>query len=178
MNKRFITFLTLSSAIVIMNFTIMWRLQKNRPAAPPKKAVQQAAAGKPVEKKAAKQAEQRLDKKAAPGPAADEPPAEQAGPIQAEVAARNEPELEWISLGSADAADPYRMLVTLTNRGAAVERIELNSHRFHDLEDRSGYLGHLEGTKPPDKAGYLVQVVGAGTPAAKAGLKPGDIITA
>ena len=38
---------------------------------------------------------------------------------------------------------PYRMLVTLTNKGAAVARIELNSPRYCDIDDRSGYLGHL-----------------------------------
>jgi YidC/Oxa1 family membrane protein insertase len=70
------------------------------------------------------------------------------------------------------------MLAMITNRGAAVRRIELSSRRFHDLEDRSGYLGHLEAAKSPDQAGCLVRVVGTGTPAAKAGLKPGDIVTA
>jgi YidC/Oxa1 family membrane protein insertase len=84
---------------------------------------------------------------------------------------------ESVTLGSADESSPYRMLVTLTNRGAAVERIELNSAKFHDLEDRSGYLGHLAETDDPNKGGCKVGVVGAGTPAEKAGLKAGDIIT-
>ena len=49
----------------------------------------------------------------------------------------------WVALGSADEASPYRMLVTFCNRGAALARIELSSRRYHDLDDRSGYLGHV-----------------------------------
>ena len=52
--------------------------------------------------------------------------------------------LEFVSLGSLDRDTGYRMLVTLTNQGAAVRRAELSSPRFLDLTDRSGYLGHLE----------------------------------
>ena len=36
------------------------------------------------------------------------------------------------------------MLVTFTNEGAAVRRVELSSPRYLDLHDRGGYLGHLE----------------------------------
>jgi predicted metalloprotease with PDZ domain len=78
------------------------------------------------------------------------------------------------TLGSLDPADPSRMLVTLTSRGAAVERIELSDDRFHDQEDRSGYLGHLAAEAVPE--GCRVTVVGPGTPAALAGLQPGDVI--
>ena len=85
---------------------------------------------------------------------------------------------QWGALGSADPDSPYRMLVTWTNRGAAIERLELNSNRYHDLEDRSGYLGHLEPADAPGKGGALLQAVGTGTPAELAGLKPNDVITA
>jgi YidC/Oxa1 family membrane protein insertase len=83
---------------------------------------------------------------------------------------------KWITLGSVNPADPYRMLVTLSNRGAALARIELASDRYRDLEDRSGYLGHL--VMEEDAAGKecRVQVVGAGTPAARAVLTPGDLV--
>ncbi len=85
----------------------------------------------------------------------------------------------WVTLGSADGEGPYRMLVTLTNHGASVARIELSEDRYLDSQDRSGYLGNLvvdvpEGPGVPP--GCPVQVVGAGTPAAQAGLKPGDRI--
>ena len=72
------------------------------------------------------------------------------------------------------------MLVTLTSRGAAVARIELNSPLYCDIDHRNGYLGHLVVDAPAAGKGgngCLVQVVGPGTPAAVAGLKPGDFIT-
>jgi YidC/Oxa1 family membrane protein insertase len=91
---------------------------------------------------------------------------------------KTNPRQRWITLGSADPASPYRMLVTLTDRGAAVTRIELNSPRYRTLTDengyradRSGYLGYLE-----LGGSGVVRMVAPGTPAAKAGLKPGDVI--
>ena len=77
------------------------------------------------------------------------------------------------TLGSLDPA-AARMLVTLTSRGAAVERIELADEKFHDQDDRSGYLGHL--AVDAGDGGCRVGVVGPGTPAARAGLKAGDVI--
>src|SRR5690606_29426673 len=58
---------------------------------------------------------------------------------------------------------------------------------YRDLDDRSGYLGHLALKVAPGRKGAQVNVVGAGTPAATAveqsdkqlvGLQPGDIIDA
>lgn len=86
-----------------------------------------------------------------------------------------------VTLGSLDPNDPYRMLVTLTNVGAAVNRIELAEERYRDVQDRSGYMGQivadLATISPVAPPGCPVQVVGKGTPAEKAGLKPGDLIT-
>ena len=48
---------------------------------------------------------------------------------------------QWVTLGSASDTGPYRMLVTLASRGAALARVELS--RYYDIDDRSGYLGHL-----------------------------------
>jgi len=78
------------------------------------------------------------------------------------------------TLGSLDPADPARMLVTLSSRGATVERIELSSEQFHDQDDRSGYLGHLAAVTVPE--GCRIGVVGPGTPAARTGLAAGDVI--
>lgn len=82
----------------------------------------------------------------------------------------------FLTLGSLDPGAPYRMLVTLTNRGAAILRIELASPRFHELDDRSGYLGHVVVDESVPGPGCPVQVVGPGTPAAEAGLQKGDVI--
>jgi YidC/Oxa1 family membrane protein insertase len=84
-------------------------------------------------------------------------------------------DLTYLTLGSVDPKSAYRVLFTLTNEGAGVRRVELANPRFRDLHDRGGYIGHLE--LVPDPAGGMkVQVVGAGTPAAVAGVEVGDRI--
>lgn len=72
------------------------------------------------------------------------------------------------TLGSLDPASGYRMLVTLNSRGGAIERIEMSSPHYRDLEEKHGYLGHLGLTPALDGQGTLVGVVGAGSPAATA----------
>ena len=83
---------------------------------------------------------------------------------------------QFATLGSLDPNSPYRMLATFTNRGAAVVRIELNGPQFRDLDDRGGYLGHLVMEKNLLDAVCRLDIVGAGSPAAKAGLRVGDVI--
>ncbi len=78
-------------------------------------------------------------------------------------------------LGSLDPESPARMLVTLTSRGAAVERIELAGRRYLDQDYWSGYLGHLAPEETP--SGCRIGIVGEGTPAKAAGLAAGDVIT-
>ncbi len=109
--------------------------------------------------------------------AADQPAA-RAGQVAEGVApAEPEAELERFTLGSADpdeSKNPYRLLVIATNEGAAIESVELSSSKYRDLEMRGGYLGHLD---LQDAAGGVqVNVVGPGTPAAIAGLQPGDML--
>jgi YidC/Oxa1 family membrane protein insertase len=168
-NRRFIIFIVGAIAILIGNF---WLWSVLRPPQPPPPVAQQ------------KQNEPAADKNAADKPKdeaqkanAEAQPGAEIGP--ANVAAAPEAAPEWFTLGSADTDEkknPYRLLVTLTNRGAAVERIELSSAKYRDLENRSGYLGHLAAESDP--AGMKVNLVAPGTPAAAAGLLPGDIITA
>ncbi|MEO2046790.1 MAG: YidC/Oxa1 family insertase periplasmic-domain containing protein [Pirellulales bacterium] len=93
------------------------------------------------------------------------------GALKAEVP------LNYVTLGSIDPDSPYRQLVTLTSQGAAVRRIELANTRYRDLQDRTGYLGHLEIANDTAE-GVRVRAVGQGTPAAAAGLLPGDRILA
>ena len=160
MNKRFATFLAASCLLVAFNFAITLWLQKNRPAAKPPQAGQKDAVakkkGKPQLKKVAPVAERGESEAGGDGAGADD-----ADRKHAEVAKagggkndrakrkpRPEPPEKLLTLGSADPTQRYRMLVTVTSRGAAVKRIELNSPRFHDIEDRGGYIGHLSPSKP------------------------------
>ncbi len=85
----------------------------------------------------------------------------------------------FVTLGSMAPGSPYRSLITLTNKGAAVSRIELNDPRYREVQDLTGYLGQIVvdmGELPQETSGCPVQVVGPGTPAEKAGLKVGDMI--
>ncbi|MDR0336813.1 MAG: YidC/Oxa1 family insertase periplasmic-domain containing protein [Planctomycetaceae bacterium] len=86
----------------------------------------------------------------------------------------------WITLGSINPKSPYKMLLTLTNQGAAIVRAELNTTKYRDVQELSGYLGQIvvdptEAEKQGD--GVTVQVVGHGTPAQLFGLMVGDKIT-
>ena len=51
-----------------------------------------------------------------------------------QVAAVREP-IQFVTLGSLDPTTGYRMLVTLTNTGAAVRRAEMTSPRYLDQHD-------------------------------------------
>jgi len=85
---------------------------------------------------------------------------------------------KWVTLGSVSPHSPYRMLVTLSSRGAALVRAELSSRRYRDLEYEGGYMGHLVVDERAVERGCPVQVVGDGTPAEEAGIEVGDLITA
>lgn len=87
-----------------------------------------------------------------------------------------DPPPAYYTLGTLDATQPYRMLVTLSNRGAAVVRVELNNPRYCDTEYWGGYLGHIFDDTGLIGDGCPVEVVGPGTPAAEAGLRPGDLL--
>ncbi|MGQ9504732.1 MAG: YidC/Oxa1 family insertase periplasmic-domain containing protein [Thermogutta sp.] len=86
------------------------------------------------------------------------------------------PPLRYITLGSLESDGPYRMLVTLSSRGASVVSIEMSSLRYCDIEQPGGYLGEIVVDPRAGEDGVRVDVVGPGTPAAKAGLLPGDVI--
>jgi len=195
MERRFVLFLVLSFLVLFLHFTIVSQMQ------PPKKPAKAPAAAKDGAKEK-KGPDEKPDRQGPPevgggegavaAPGEDQPalPGEAARPDDEQPAAvahiRPEPRdtpRQWASLGSADPASPYRMLVTLTSKGAAAARIELASPRYRDLDDRSGHLGHLlmdPGLIPPklDGKGCPVQVVGPGTPADVAGLKRDDLIVA
>jgi YidC/Oxa1 family membrane protein insertase len=166
--KNFIAFLILSMAVLVLS-------QKLFPPPAPPAAKDGAKLGAAADKDQAAKGDGDAELVAGPEEPAeddavddDEAAAEPAPPVDEEP-------LQFVSLGSLDRDAGYRMLVTLTNQGAAVKRAELTSPRFLDLVDRSGYLGHLEFDNTP--TGPKIRVIGAGTPAEKAGLQVGDVIT-
>jgi YidC/Oxa1 family membrane protein insertase len=176
--RRFLTFTTLCLLVILLNGLWTARQAQQKEAARQAAAPQGAAADKPepgVDQGAAPDAAAASDATSAEGPAgaADTAAAEH----DAAGKDASEPEgaapTEYVTLGSVDPASDYRLLVTLTNRGAAVRRIELSSPRYLDIQDRTGYLGHLE-VERGGGSGLKVQAVGAGTPAYKAGVRVGD----
>ncbi|MCC6510040.1 MAG: PDZ domain-containing protein, partial [Pirellulaceae bacterium] len=118
-------------------------------------------------------------------PPGEKPPGDQ--PTEAAAAARA-PNLEKVvTLGSMDPTKGYRLLVTATSRGGAIERIELvdekkvDRFRFRAIEHRGGYLGYL-GWRPTT-GGVLITTVPVDSPAALAkspdttgGLLPDDVL--
>ena len=84
----------------------------------------------------------------------------------------------YVTLGSANPKSPYKMLVTLSSRGAVVRQIDLNKLEYRDTQDHTGWLGQIvvELTDDIPENGCPVQVVGQGTPAEAAGLQKDDLI--
>jgi len=99
---------------------------------------------------------------------------------------------QWRTLGSMDPASGQLMLVTLNSRGAGIERIELTERKpngrlkYRRVDVRSGYLGYFAADPLATVEGVQINVIGPGTPAARAvsqggirdGLQPGDQIIA
>ncbi len=180
--RNYVLFLMISFAILVANMYFNPpRPPKNQPAAG-KPAEQQQADGKEAAPKEVAEKEEPGKKETAEA-AKNEPEAKAEEPAKVEtakeepvIAAAPEPAEQWLTIGSAEENSPYRMLATFTNRGAALARVELSSQRYRDLEFRGGYMGHLLMDPKQRGEGALVQVVGPGTPAAKADIKAGDLI--
>ncbi|MCA9100920.1 MAG: YidC/Oxa1 family insertase periplasmic-domain containing protein, partial [Planctomycetales bacterium] len=195
MDKRLIAFVFLSSAVMLGYMQLL--ALREAPPQGEQQAVAEAGAedgenvaadAKPADAAASVDAAAPEDS-AAPGDApavganaaADDagdeaaPAAEEPSPAIDDV---DQPARAWASIGSLDETTGERMLVVLDNRGAAIRTIELAGHRYRDLDLQAGYLGLLAATTPEDRKGALVNVVGDGTPAAAAGMKPGDLVTA
>jgi YidC/Oxa1 family membrane protein insertase len=154
------------SVAVMLLFSILFP-----PPPPPKQAAAPAAVQQDGDA-AAKAEEAPADTDEQTGPAEQPPGAPPAVPLPPVDAAAVP--TQYLTLGSLDPKSGYRMMVTLTNAGAAVRRAEMTSPRYRDQHDRNGYLGELEVTGV--NGGIQVQAVGAGTPAAAAGIEVGDVI--
>ena len=167
MERRHITFIAISLGIILVGQLVQAWLFPPPPAAERPPVAEQADGTEtdPGNRPAADPGAAALAK-AEVAAAAD-------ADADADTAATTFPR-ERRTLGSLDPEAPSRMLVTLSSRGGTIERIELADPRFHDQDDRSGYLGHLAPTAVPE--GCRVGVVGPGTPAARAGLQAGDVL--
>ncbi len=167
MDRRFVLFMVLAVTVMAANTLIIGYFFPPEPA--PKQAAKADAKQDDAKqgelKAAAGDDAQAVDAEAKPDgdeptPADAEPGAEEearpdaAAQPAAEGEKDAEPQIESqrLALGSGDPASPYRMLVYLTNDGAAIERLEMNSPQYLDLEDRSGSLGYLSPADAPNGA--------------------------
>jgi hypothetical protein len=156
--RKFITFMLLTMAIWMLSFKLFPVPELPDPAAAGAKDDGKAADAKAEAAAEDADADNAKDD-AEPAEGEPQPPAEgqpqagQAAPEGAQppaprpgelVIAQPAGETEYVSIGSLEPKDGYRMLVTLTSRGAAVLRAELSSPRFSDQQNWSGYLGELQ----------------------------------
>ncbi len=181
MDRNFRTFLILSTALLFLFMGLQKLFLPNGP-------VKNQAANQPAAKDGAKQppnADKPADatkadaaEKGAVAPGADKP--------QAPEAERSSKE-QVITLGSMDPKDNYRLLVTLTSRGAGLERVELvdekkvDRFRYRAIEHRGGYLGYLGWRPATDGVKITTIPVGSAAASAKSpgidgGLQSGDIL--
>lgn len=158
--RRIVLFLALSFAVLVLNSKFLGparnaKKQGEKPGIPAAELAGENDIANPLPKEVV------------------EDPTKEDSRVPADFPVAKDSPLSYLTLGSIDSNSPFRLLCTFTNHGASLRRVELASSRFRDLHDRGGYLGQLELVGSP-KGGLLVQVVGTGTPAAKAGIEVGD----
>jgi YidC/Oxa1 family membrane protein insertase len=178
LDRRYINFMI--AVVLILGTYMGLQILFPPPQRVAKKGNQKAVAAKDKDKDKDKQEKQAQAKAGGPAAAKEQAPGEKPAALQPPAGLPN----ELVFLGSVDAASGYALGVTLNTMGAAVERAELASEDYRDIDDASGYLAHL-GLVDAEE-GIRISVVGPGTPAALAkessgkvagGLAPGDIIT-
>jgi YidC/Oxa1 family membrane protein insertase len=169
--RRHLTFIAVALAIILAGQALQAWLFPPPPRRPGDRVAR--AAVEPLDRDAAEMARSAEDGRAVAAEAASD--LDQPSEVTALADAVDQSPRSRRTIGSLDPADPSRMLVTLTSLGAAVERIELADPRFLDQEDRSGYIGHLAPESVAE--GCRLGVVGTSTPADRAGLRSGDVIT-
>ncbi len=97
----------------------------------------------------------------------------------------------WTTMGSMLPDSPHLMMVTTTNRGGGLERIELTERdsngrlKYRRVDVRTGYLGYFAARPSALVDGVVVNVVGRGTPAdlavspgGETGVRVGDVLVA
>ncbi len=190
MDRRFAMFAVLVALIFVVNQIVFSTFFRQEPPRKPGANAKQVAKAEPA-KEDKRDADERAPEVGAAKESQQDASAEQSAPAEGEAAqkpaaqpdaneeAPSEPETapQRGTLGSGQGNSPYRMLVTWNNRGAAIEKIELNHYRALENEKPYGYLGYLAPSDARQKSGALVRVVGKGTPAAAAGIAVDDVIT-
>ena len=176
MERRYAVFIALSLAAVlgsqVMRSILFPRVEEKPPVV--ESLVDGDAKGQQVSVKAKEERESTTEESnrsvgdsSATGTISEETP--ESEPSVSQTAPRRH-----LSLGSLNPDAPAGMLVTLSSRGATVERIELAGEQFHDQDDRGAYIGHFAADVVAE--GCRLNVVGNGTPANVGGLQAGDVI--
>jgi len=183
---RYFAFLAMSMAIIVLNLYLSSVFSPNpnelgekaAPAVAKKDSADKIKSEQPGRKPkdSAEKPDVTPEEHAAENPPASKSAQPETASAQKSSAVSKAP-LRYLTLGSLDPNDPYRMLITLSSRGASVVSIEMSSLQYCDTEQPGGYLGEIAIDSPVGQDGVHVDVVGHGTPAAKAGLLPGDVIT-
>lgn len=204
MNKNTLLFILLSS-LILMTASILQSIYYPPKPAPNLDAVADAGLVEPADAEngtgedgADAPAQPNTEAPAAQNPAAENPtsdslepesqvqdpalantPVKKTGAEANSGASQKDPE-KLLTIGSVAPDSTYRYLVTVDTVGAAVRRLELNfpkknkRPKYRDFETPGAYIGELDVVETID--GMEVRVVGAGTPAAAAGIEVGDQI--
>jgi len=174
--RRYAVFIALSLAAVlssqVMRSILFPQAEEKPPVVKPVVDGSEKGQQDPVKPK-----EERDPTPAEPTRSAGDPPANESGsegPSDSEPSVTQSAPRRHLSLGSLNPDAPAGMLVTLSSRGATVERIELAGEQFHDQDDRGAYIGHFAADVVPE--GCRLTVVGDGTPAKIGGLQAGDVV--
>ena len=161
MDRRLFTFIIASTAFFLCYMTLL-RLF----GPPPKDQANQAPAAAVADAGDNDSDGEQVEPKADDPPSTD--PDDSVDEPEATEIQRTSQE-EWFTLGSMDPASGHHLLVTLSNKGGGVERIEMTARKedgeleYRRVDVRRGYLGYFAPSEDVD--GVKVNVVGPGTPA-------------
>ena len=165
MEKRLVNFLLLSTLVMLGYFQLQLILN------PPKPRAEIADVAGEVENADGADGAPEVDGAAPTGDETETPAndgtSDSSQPVAEVTIADGAIANEKFVIGSHDPTSPYQMAVYFNNRGASIERIELNNPRYQDLDDKSGWLGSLSLSDHPE-GGCVIGTVGDGTPAASA----------
>lgn len=183
MDRRFLLFLLLS-AVILMGSSLIQSLLFPPPPRQPVAKKEGAVAEKDGKEARPAKADQKpkavkeqpaqadADEAAKSERRTEAQPPEEAQPAAVAEAKQKpqrqpEPPIEHVRLGSDEPESGYPFLVTLTNKGAALERVTLNDPRYRRLKDRNRQLdvvGFVLPDQPaPDQPSLLLELTNGGS---------------